>query len=437
MLDLACRRERVAREARVTRARRAERLEHLRGDRAIHVVTAELAVAAGRAHLEHAVVEVEDRDVEGATAEVVDDEATVLLRVEPVGQRGGRGLVQEAEHLEAHELRGVLGRLALGVVEVRGHRDDCGAHRAELVLRVVEQLAQDGGADLDGRHDAAARDLEPHDRALGARVAVGAEAPRSIARAAAHQALDARDGVVRERDRAIERVAADDRRALLRVVHDRGHEREIVAVANDHRLARRRDVGHDAVGRAQIDADGPGHAGSWIWRRAIVGYSWTASVAVLFGELDLVEEAAVVAHLGELGLGAIEIDAGIERIGERGLRALEARTHLARQRAHALDRASRPRFTERLAQLHDLHQERRSGLASALLRVAPAPAQERCRAREVVTQRAMRLVHRHRPRERGAPLGRRGFRVLVGMERPLQLAHARLERVRLEREARR
>ena len=44
------------------------------GERAIHVVAAERAVAAGRPHLKDAVVEREDRDVERAAAEIVDRE---------------------------------------------------------------------------------------------------------------------------------------------------------------------------------------------------------------------------------------------------------------------------------------------------------------------------------------------------------------------------
>jgi hypothetical protein len=90
----------------------------------VEVVTAEMRVAVGGLHLEDALADLEDRDVEGAAAEVVDRDRLVLLLVEAVGERGRRGLVDDAQHLEAGDLAGVLGRLALAVVEVRGDRDD-------------------------------------------------------------------------------------------------------------------------------------------------------------------------------------------------------------------------------------------------------------------------------------------------------------------------
>ena len=93
-------------------------------DPLVEVVAAEVAVAAGRAHLDHAVADVEQRDVEGAAAEVEDQHGLLALLVEPVGERGRGRLVDDPQHLEPGDLPGVLGRLALGVVEVRGHGDD-------------------------------------------------------------------------------------------------------------------------------------------------------------------------------------------------------------------------------------------------------------------------------------------------------------------------
>ena len=91
-------------------------------DRLVEVVAAEVGVAVGGLDLEDAVADLEDGDVEGAAAEVEDEDRLVVLLVEPVGERGRRRLVDDALDLEAGDLAGVLRRLALGVVEVRRAR---------------------------------------------------------------------------------------------------------------------------------------------------------------------------------------------------------------------------------------------------------------------------------------------------------------------------
>ena len=75
-------------------------------------------------HLEHAVLDLEDRDVEGAAAEVVDGDDALVALVEAVGQARRRRLVDDAQHLEAGQAPGVARGRALRVVEVGRHRDD-------------------------------------------------------------------------------------------------------------------------------------------------------------------------------------------------------------------------------------------------------------------------------------------------------------------------
>jgi len=82
--------------------------------RVVPVVAAEVGVAVGAAHLEDAVAELEDRDVEGAAAEVIDGDLLVLLLVEAVGERGRGGLVDDAQDLKAGDLAGVLGGAGAG-----------------------------------------------------------------------------------------------------------------------------------------------------------------------------------------------------------------------------------------------------------------------------------------------------------------------------------
>ena len=90
----------------------------------VEVFAAEERVPVGRFHLEQAVVDFQDGDVEGAAAEVIDRDRPGFLLVEAVGQRRRGRLVDDAQHFEAGDLAGVLGRLTLGVVEIGGNGDD-------------------------------------------------------------------------------------------------------------------------------------------------------------------------------------------------------------------------------------------------------------------------------------------------------------------------
>ena len=136
-------------------------------DRLVEVVAAEVVVTRGRLDLEHAVADLEHRHVERAAAEVEDEDRLVGLLVEPVGQRGGRRLVDDALDVEAGDPAGVLGRLALVVVEVGRDGDDRGVDGlAEVGLGVGLELLQDHRGDLRRRVLLAA--------GLHARVAAGA-----------------------------------------------------------------------------------------------------------------------------------------------------------------------------------------------------------------------------------------------------------------------
>ncbi len=83
-----------------------------------------MVVAGGRLDLDDALADLEQGDVERAATEVEDQDGLVLALVEAVRERGRGGLVDDAGDVEARDLAGLLGGLALRVVEVRGHGDD-------------------------------------------------------------------------------------------------------------------------------------------------------------------------------------------------------------------------------------------------------------------------------------------------------------------------
>ncbi len=116
-------------------------------DTLVEVVPAEMRIAVGRFNLENAVADLENRDVEGAAAQVKDRDRLVLaLLPEAVRQRRRGRLVDDPQHLEARDLPSILRRLALGVVEIGRHRNNRLSHRlAKERFRVRLQLLQDHG----------------------------------------------------------------------------------------------------------------------------------------------------------------------------------------------------------------------------------------------------------------------------------------------------
>ena len=133
---------------------------------------------------------------------------------------------------------GVLGALALAVVEVGRHRDDGFAHRlAEVLLRDALHLAQDDRRDLRAGEDLLAE--------LDARVLVGARRRSRRDRAAIDllrlrrieaapdQTLRCVDGVARVGDRLPLRQMTDESLAVLR---EREHRRRrlVASRVRDH-----------------------------------------------------------------------------------------------------------------------------------------------------------------------------------------------------------
>ncbi|KAF4529500.1 hypothetical protein B566_EDAN017804 [Ephemera danica] len=95
------------------------------------------------------VVDGEQRDVEGATTQVKHQHVLLALLVETVSDGGRSGLIDDSHHVETSDGAGVLGGLALSVVEVRrdghnsvGHLDGAGI-LGGLALSVVE-VRRDG-----------------------------------------------------------------------------------------------------------------------------------------------------------------------------------------------------------------------------------------------------------------------------------------------------
>ena len=230
-------------------------------DAVIPVVAAELVVASGCSNLEDAVAELQDGHVEGAAAEVEHEDLLVLVGlIEAVSQGGCRRLVDDAEHFEAGDLASVLRRLALRIVEVRGHGDDgLGDGAADLLLRVGLQLLEHHcrdflgsvglALDVDDRTAVLARlDLVAHLGLLSLRLVEGA----------ADETLDGRNRVLRVGDCLVLCGLTDDALAVLAEALDRRGGAIAFGVHEDLRLAAFHDC-HCRVRGAQVNTENLRH----------------------------------------------------------------------------------------------------------------------------------------------------------------------------------
>ena len=120
--------------------------------RVVPIVSAQMSIAVCRLHLEHAVADFEHRHVKCATAQIEYRDLLVLLFVEAIREGSRRWLIDNAQHLKARDLAGILRRLTLGVVKVsRDGNDGLRDLFAKIGLGIGLQFSEDEGRDLLGR----------------------------------------------------------------------------------------------------------------------------------------------------------------------------------------------------------------------------------------------------------------------------------------------
>ena len=237
----------------------------------VEVFAAQERVAVRGLHLEHAVADLENRNVERAAAEVIDRDHALLLLVEAVGQRRRGRLVDDAQHFEAGDLAGVLGGLTLRVVEVGRNGDDRLIDLLpEIGFRRLLHLLKDERGDLRGRIGLAVL-LDPGVavRCLGD--LVGDELlvllDHRVVVAPADQALDREDGLLRIGDRLSLGGLSDQPLTVIGEGDDRRCGAHALRVL-DH--AGRFAFHHcDAgIGGAEVDADDLAHGVPSLSRQA-------------------------------------------------------------------------------------------------------------------------------------------------------------------------
>ncbi|MPM73324.1 hypothetical protein SDC9_120304 [bioreactor metagenome] len=203
-------------------------------DALVEVIAAQTVVARGGQNLNHAVVNLQNGDVEGAAAQIIDHDLLGLLLIHAVGQSRGGRLVDNTLDVQTRDLARVLGRLTLGVGKISGDGDDgLGDGAAQIGLGVRFQLLQDHGADL----------LRGIGLAVDGNLVV-----------AAHLALDGGDGAVGVGNGLTLRNLSHHTLAGLGKRHDGRGGAVPLGVGNDNGFAALHDR-HAGVGSTQIDAD--------------------------------------------------------------------------------------------------------------------------------------------------------------------------------------
>ncbi len=186
-------------------------------------------------------------------------------------ERRGSGLVDDALHFETCDTAGILGRLALRVVEIRGHRDHrLGDRLAEIVLGGFLHFFQDLRRDLRRRHFLALR-LDPCVTVVGLHDVVGHHLDvflhHVVLEASTDQALDRVQGVLRVGYRLALGRLADQHLAVITVSHHRGRGTRAFGILDDLGLAALQDR-HARVRGPEIDPYNLAHHPSPFARRA-------------------------------------------------------------------------------------------------------------------------------------------------------------------------
>ena len=246
-------------------------------DALVPVVAAQMGVAVGAQHFEHTVADIEHRDVERTAAQIEDRDLLVLLAfVESVRECRGGWFVDDAIDFQARDLAGVLGRLALRIVEIGGHGDDRAVNFfAQVVFRGFLQILKNERADLLGRELALIHlDLDKvvgsSDERVGnlrffvARFSVRRiRAARNFGAPATHESLDREDRVLGVGHLLVLGGLADETLAFFRERNNRGGDPVARAIDQDFRLRAFHD-GDARVRGAEVDSDDFGHRDSFL-----------------------------------------------------------------------------------------------------------------------------------------------------------------------------
>jgi len=126
-----------------------EFIAHPVHDPFIEVIAAQMGIPVGGFHFEHSVAQFQDGHIEGAAAQVVNQDGVVVGFINAVSQSCSRGFVDDPFYIQPGDPACILGGLTLAVVEVSRYGDDgFGDFFTQIPFCIALHLFQDHGGNL-------------------------------------------------------------------------------------------------------------------------------------------------------------------------------------------------------------------------------------------------------------------------------------------------
>ncbi|MNC42390.1 NAD-specific glutamate dehydrogenase [compost metagenome] len=184
--------------------------------------------------MESAVAQFQNGHVEGTAAQVINQDGFVAVLFQAVCQSGSCRLVDDPQHFQACDLAGILGGLALAVIEIsRNSNNGLSNGLAQICFRVGLQL------------------LENHSRNFLRGIVVVVNLFLMVG---AHMALDGDDGALRVGDGLALGGFANDTLAVLLEAYNGGSGARPFRIGDNYRFAAFHN-GNAGVGSTQVNTD--------------------------------------------------------------------------------------------------------------------------------------------------------------------------------------
>ena len=115
--------------------------DHPFHDALIKIITAKACITIGGKNLDDTVADLDDGNIEGTAAKVINHDLLFLLVVQTICQCSCRRLVDDTLYIQSCDLSCILGCLTLCIIEICRNRNDCLADLlAQIALCIVLQL---------------------------------------------------------------------------------------------------------------------------------------------------------------------------------------------------------------------------------------------------------------------------------------------------------